>query len=438
MTALLGVDLAGRRVLVAGGGPVATRRVHALLAAGADVLVVSPYVCEPLADLVVAGAVRWVDRDVQPSDLDDAWLVHTATGDRSTDHAVVVWASARRVFCVDAGGPGRPSRGTARTPAVTRCGDVLVGVVSDGGADPRRSVDVRDALAATLREGHVDLRRRRRRTAGRVVLVGGGPGDVDLLTVAGRRALAEADVVVTDRLGPTAVLDELPDGVEVVDVGKSPGHHPVPQDEINRVLVEHARRGRVVVRLKGGDPFVYGRGGEEVLACREAGVPVTVVPGVSSAFAAPAAAGIPVTHRGTVGAVLVVNGTDGWSHAALTGLRDASCTVVVLMGVAVLPSLVAHALAEGVPATTPVAVVEDATGNGQRVLRAPLGDLVGAVAAQGVRPPAVVVLGAVAAAGLLDPAAEAASEPADGPGTEGGGRMDTGLREPREPVTIDG
>ncbi|MFS0705229.1 uroporphyrinogen-III C-methyltransferase [Cellulomonas sp. 179-A 9B4 NHS] len=405
MTALLGVELAGRTVLVAGGGPVAARRVHALLAEGAHVRVVAPAVCEPIADLVVAGAVRWVDREVVPSDLDDAWLVHTATGDRSTDQAVVAWATARRVFCVDAGGPRRPARGTARTPATTRAGDVLVGVVSTGGADPRRSVQVRDALATTLREGRVDLRARRQRTPGqgRVVLVGGGPGDVDLLTVAGRRALAEADVVVTDRLGPTAVLDELPDDLEVVDVGKTPGHHPVPQAEINRILVEQAQRGRVVVRLKGGDPFVYGRGGEEVLACREAGVPVTVLPGVSSAFAAPAAAGIPLTHRGTVGAVHVMNGTDGWSAAALTGLRDASCTVVVLMGVGALPGLAAHALADGVPPSTPVAVVEEATLGGQRVTRAPLDGIVGVAAAAGVRAPAVIVLGAVAAPGLLEP-----------------------------------
>ncbi|QCB93732.1 uroporphyrinogen-III C-methyltransferase [Cellulomonas shaoxiangyii] len=404
MTALLGVELAGRTVVVAGGGPVAARRVHALLAEGAHVRVVAPAVCEPVADLVVAGAVHWVDREVVPSDLDDAWLVQTATGDRSTDQAVVAWATARRVFCVDAGGPRRPARGTARTPATTRAGDVLVGVVSTGGADPRRSVQVRDALATTLREGRVDLRGRRRTAGqGRVVLVGGGPGDVDLMTVAGRRALAEADVVVTDRLGPTAVLDELPDDVEVVDVGKAPGHHPVPQAEINRILVERAQRGHVVVRLKGGDPFVYGRGGEEVLACREAGVPVTVLPGVSSAFAAPAAAGIPLTHRGTVGAVHVMNGTDGWSAAALTGLRDGSCTVVVLMGVAALPGLAAHALADGVPPSTPVAVVEEATLVGQRVTRAPLDRVVRAAAEAGVRAPAVVVLGAVAAPGLLEP-----------------------------------
>jgi uroporphyrin-III C-methyltransferase/precorrin-2 dehydrogenase/sirohydrochlorin ferrochelatase len=279
---------------------------------------------------------------------------------------------------------------------------MLVGVVSTGAPDPGRTQAVRDQLAAHLRDGGVDLRRHRP-GRGRVVLVGGGPGDVGLLTIAGRRALAEADVVVTDRLGPVAVLDELAAGVEVIDVGKTPGNHPVPQHEIGRILVEQANRGRVVVRLKGGDPFVYGRGGEEVLACREAGVDVTVIPGVSSAFGAPAAAGIPLTHRGTVGAVHVMNGHDGWSSAALLGLREGSCTVVVLMGVTALPSLVRTALDDGVDPRTPVALVEEGTLPGQRVTRAALADVVEVAAAAGVRAPAVIVLGAVAAAALLDP-----------------------------------
>jgi len=399
MTTMLGLQLTGRRVLVVGGGPVAARRVQHLLADAAQVVVVAPQLCEVLLDLHRWGLVEWRVREVEESDLDGAWLVHTATGDRSTDTAVLAWATERHTFCVDA---GSGADGSARTPATTQQGDVLVGVVSTGAADPRRTVAVRDAVAAQLREGRVDLRHRRAH-AGRVVLVGGGPGDVGLLTLAGRRALAEADVVVTDRLGPVAVLDELAPGVEIIDVGKTPGHHPVPQLEIGRILVEQAQRGRVVVRLKGGDPFVYGRGGEEVLACREAGVPVEVIPGVSSAFAAPAAAGIPLTHRGTVGAVHVMNGHDGWSSAALTGLRDGSCTVVVLMGVSALATLATQALDAGADPATPVALVEEGTLPGQRVTRARLDDVVDVAAAAGVKAPAVIVLGAVAAAGLLEP-----------------------------------
>jgi uroporphyrin-III C-methyltransferase/precorrin-2 dehydrogenase/sirohydrochlorin ferrochelatase len=183
----------------------------------------------------------------------------------------------------------------------------------------------------------------------------------------------------------------------------------VPQHEIGRILVEQARRGRTVVRLKGGDPFVYGRGGEEVLACREAGVPVTVIPGVSSAFAVPAAAGIPLTHRGTVGAIHVVHGHDGWTAAALAGLRDRSHTVVVLMGVAALGTLAADALAAGVDAALPVAVVESGTLDAQRVTRARLDEVAARAAEVGVRAPAVIVLGDVAAPGLLEPAGDGGS-----------------------------
>jgi uroporphyrin-III C-methyltransferase/precorrin-2 dehydrogenase/sirohydrochlorin ferrochelatase len=233
------------------------------------------------------------------------------------------------------------------------------------------------------------------------VLVGGGPGDPDLLTLRAWRALAEADVVVADRLGPRSVLDDLGPDVEVIDVGKTPGHHPVPQHEINRLLVEHARRGRRVVRLKGGDPFVLGRGGEEVLACREAGIPVEVVPGVTSALAAPAAAGVPVTHRGVVAAVMVVNGHDPVPASALAGLRDEELTLVVLMGVAGLDDLCARAADAGVDPAMPLAIVERATTATQRVTRAPLQDAARAAREAGVRAPAVVVVGRVAAPDLL-------------------------------------
>lgn len=207
--------------------------------------------------------------------------------------------------------------------------------------------------------------------------------------------------MVTDRLGPTAVLDELASDVEVVDVGKTPGHHPVPQHEINRILVEHAQRGRTVVRLKGGDPFVYGRGGEEVLACRAAGVPVEVVPGISSALAVPAAAGIPLTHRGTVAAFHVVNGHDGLDGAARLVVREGTATLVVLMGVSGLGEMVADLLADGADPATPVAIVENGATPRQRVTRARLDGVVERAQDLGVRAPAVIVVGHVAAADLL-------------------------------------
>ncbi|MET3974128.1 uroporphyrinogen-III C-methyltransferase [Cellulosimicrobium sp. 4261] len=450
MTTLLGLDLAGRTVLVAGGGPVAARRARAMADDGAHVRVVAPQVCEDLRDLVAAslrapllapspvglradggaapgGRVIWAPREVRESDVEDAWLVLAATDDSGTDRDVAAWAAARRTWCVHA---GAAHEGTARTPATTRSGDVLVGVVTDvpaagvpgdgrarerrqadspgerRGADPRRARAVRDAIAEHLRSGGVDQRHHRPPPGGlgRVTLVGGGPGAVDLLTVRGRRALAEADVVVADRLGPVDVLDELAPGVEVIDVGKTPGNHPVPQHEINTILVEQAQRGRRVVRLKGGDPFVYGRGGEEVLACRAAGVPVDVVPGVSSALSVPALAGIPLTHRGTVAAFHVVSGHDGLDAAALAGVRDRTATLVVLMGVSQLARITAQALGAGADPALPVAIVENGSTPRQRVTRAPLGEIVERAAQSGVRPPAIIVVGDVAAAGRLDPA----------------------------------
>ncbi|MCO7204794.1 uroporphyrinogen-III C-methyltransferase, partial [Microbacterium sp. CnD16-F] len=245
--------------------------------------------------------------------------------------------------------------------------------------------------------------------AGHVDLVGGGPGPGDLMTVRGRRLLAEADVVVADRLGPTDVLAELDPDVEVIDVGKAPGHHPVPQDEINAILVAHARAGKRVVRLKGGDPFVYGRGGEEVAACLAAGVPVEVVPGLTSVVSVPQAAGIPVTHRGTAAGLHVTMGQGPVSAATRAALADDTVTTVVLMGVAALPKLVAAALAAGAPAHRPVAIVERGHTPTQRTTRTTLSAAVTDAAAAGVSNPAVIVVGEVAAAGLLLPDAAAVS-----------------------------
>ena len=253
---------------------------------------------------------------------------------------------------------------------------------------------------------------------GRVTLVGGGPGAVDLLTLRAWRALQSADVVVADRLGPVEILAELPPHVRVVDVGKEPGRHPVPQERINEILVEHALAGAHVVRLKGGDPFVLGRGGEEVIACVSAGVPVEVVPGVTSAVAVPGLAGIPLTHRGVTTGFHVVSGhcaagSDGASErsgpldeAAVACVRDATATLVVLMGVRSLGAIVAQSLAAGADPATPVAIVENGSTAEQRVTRARLDEAAGVAAVRGVRSPAVVVIGLVAAEGLLEGTSE--------------------------------
>jgi uroporphyrin-III C-methyltransferase/precorrin-2 dehydrogenase/sirohydrochlorin ferrochelatase len=280
--------------------------------------------------------------------------------------------------------------------------DLVISVASSGAggmADPRRSVAVRNAIAQALDAGTLPLRRHRS-AGGHVVLVGGGPGEKDLLTLRARRELAAADVVVVDRLAPVAVLDELGPDVLVIDVGKTPGRHPVSQHEINQLLVEHAQAGRRVVRLKGGDPYVLGRGGEEAAACREAGVSVEVVPGVTSAFAVPAAAGIPVTHRGLARQVTVLSGhdaLDGSDAADWRALASDGGTLVILMGVAALPRICAGLLAAGMDASTPVAVIEKGWSPEQRVTRGTVQDIV--ERARNARSPAVIVIGAVAALG---------------------------------------
>ncbi|GAA5195691.1 uroporphyrinogen-III C-methyltransferase [Microbacterium jejuense] len=231
---------------------------------------------------------------------------------------------------------------------------------------------------------------------GKVWLVGAGPGDAGLLTLKGLRALEAADVIVADRLGARSVLDGLAaDGVElhaeVVDVGKRPGHHAVPQDAINALLVQLALDGKTVVRLKGGDPYVFGRGGEELLACHAAGVVVEVVPGITSAVSVPAVAGIPLTHRGVATAFTVATAHD--QIEALGGGRDH--TVVLLMGVGTLANS-AMTLARGERgADCPVAIVEDGYGEGQRVTVGTLSTIAHQAAARGVRSPAVVVVGDV-------------------------------------------
>ncbi len=312
----------------------------------------------------------------------------SATGDRDVDAQVAADAEEERVWCVRA---DDAALSAAWTPAVARVGDVTVAV--NAGGDPKRAATLRAAVQTALDTGSLPVRRHRG-GRGQVALVGGGPGAPALITARGRQLLAEADVVVTDRLGPRALLDELDPDVEVIDVGKTPGHHPVPQHEINQLLVEHAQAGRRVVRLKGGDPYVLGRGGEEALACREAGVEVEVVPGVTSAVSVPAAVGIPVTHRGVSKQFTVVSGHEGLDWASLASVEG---TLVFLMGVTRLDDTAAQLVAHGKDPATPAAVVEDGYGPRQRLVTARLDSIAAEAAQAGVQPPAVVVVGDVVA-----------------------------------------
>jgi uroporphyrin-III C-methyltransferase len=238
--------------------------------------------------------------------------------------------------------------------------------------------------------------------AGSVVLVGGGPGDAGLLTVAGLEALRSADVVVTDRLVPLGALDEVPKHAEVLHVGKIPRGAFTPQEAINELLVTHARAGKRVVRFKGGDSFVFGRGGEEWAACVEAGVPVTVIPGVSSALAVPALAGIPLTHRTLTQGFVVVTGHvppgDPRSMVDWEWLGRSGLTLVVLMGVAALPQISQALVSGGMDPDTPAACVADGGMPSMRSVTATITTLAAAAEAADLRPPAVTIIGDVVTA----------------------------------------
>ena len=385
----LALRLEGRRVLVVGGGAVATRRVPALLAAGAEVVLVSPELTPALRAHSDAGRIDWIARRFRPSDLDGAWLAQVAVDDPAAAAEVSAAADEHRTFCVRA---DDRDAATAWTPAVTRHGQVTV-AVTDGG-DRRRAMAVRDLVADALEASP---------PAGPeytgVALVGAGPGDPELITVKGRRLLAAADVVVADRLVPGMLLGELRPEVEFVDAAKIPYGPAAAQEEINRILVERALEGKFVVRLKGGDPYVFGRGGEEAVACAKAGVPVLVVPGVTSSIAAPALAGIPVTHRGVAHEFTVLSGhVPPDSPASLVdwpALARMRGTLIVLMGLKNLPAIAARLIGDGRAADTPAAVVQEGSTDAQRVLRSTLGAVAVDTRTAGIRPPAVVIIGDV-------------------------------------------
>jgi uroporphyrin-III C-methyltransferase / precorrin-2 dehydrogenase / sirohydrochlorin ferrochelatase len=406
---LLGLRLGGRRVLVAGGGAVASRRVPALLDAGADILLVSPKVTASLQDLAEAGRIRWEARGYRTGDCAGAWLVCACTDDPAVNAAVAAAAEEQRTWYVRADDAGASA---AWTPASGRAGDVRVGVLS---GDPRHSAAIRDAVVAGLRSGQLPggyggpgspsrggsggVLGGRPPAIGTVAIIGGGPGDPGLITVRGRQLLGEADVVLTDRLAPRSLLDELRDDVEIIDVGKIPYGRAMAQEHINAALVSHARAGRFVARLKGGDPFVFGRGAEEVLACLRAGVPVTVVPGVTSAVAVPASAWVPVTHRGVAQEFHVVSvhvpPGDERSTVNWELLGGSSGTLVLLMAVERIGAVADELLRYGRSPDTPVSVIADGTLPTQRTINSTLEQVESLVTEEGVRPPAIVVVGDV-------------------------------------------
>ncbi|MCW2651827.1 MAG: uroporphyrinogen-III C-methyltransferase [Mycobacterium sp.] len=393
---LVGLRLAGKKVVVIGGGSVAQRRLPLLVASGADIHLITRAATPAVEGM---SGIMLSLRDYRDGDLDGAWYAIAATDDPEVNAAVVAEAAARRIFCVRA---DIARDGTAVTPASFEYEGLAVGVLAGG--EHRRSAAIRSAIHEAFQQGVItvdtpDVVR------GGVALVGGGPGDPELITVRGRRLLAHADVVVADRLAPPELLAELPPHVEVIDAAKIPYGRAMAQDAINAAMIERAKAGKFVVRLKGGDPFVFARGYEEVLACVDAGVPVTVVPGVTSAIGVPALAGVPVTHRSVTHEFVVVSGHVPPEHPESlvnwNALAAMSGTIVLLMAVERIEQFADALLRGGRPADTPVLVVQNGSTAAERSLRATLADAPQRIREEGIRPPAIIVIGTVAGFGEL-------------------------------------
>jgi uroporphyrin-III C-methyltransferase / precorrin-2 dehydrogenase / sirohydrochlorin ferrochelatase len=389
---LVGLRLNGKRVVVVGGGSVAQRRIPLLLANEADVHVITRAATPAVEALE---GITLVLRDFRDGDLEGAWYAIAATNEPAVNEAVVAEAERLRIFCVRA---DVARDGTAVTPASFEYDALSVGVLASG--EHRRSAAIRSAIHEALQQGVIVAEAPGTQHTG-VALVGGGPGDPELITVRGRRLLAQADVVVADRLAPQELLAELAPHVEVIDAAKIPYGRSMAQDAINAILIDRAKAGKFVVRLKGGDPYVFARGHEELLACADAGIPVTVVPGVTSAIAVPAAAGVPVTHRGVTHEFVVVSGHVAPGHPESLVNWDAlaalSGTIVLLMAVERIELFAKVLLEGGRPAETPVLVVQHGTTAAQRTLRTTLAQAAEHIRADGIRPPAIIVIGAVAA-----------------------------------------
>jgi uroporphyrin-III C-methyltransferase/precorrin-2 dehydrogenase/sirohydrochlorin ferrochelatase len=433
-------------VLVVGGGKIAEGKIDQLLESEARVRLVSPTATPRVAALAAQGLIDWQERAYLPTDIGAAWIVIAASDDRAANAGVAA----------DARAAGRLVNAVDDVPncdfiamSIVKKGDLQV-AISTGGGSPAMArwmreelerllpdelaalldtlADVRAELKAAGRippyevwrraitPAALDMLRQGRHgeardalhaaltgvvATGVVYLVGAGPGDPGLLTQRGAAVLRLADVVLHDRLVDPAVLRLARPDAELVDVGKSPKGRTTAQEEINRLLVEHARAGKSVVRLKGGDPFVFGRGGEEAIALDEAGIRFEVVPGVSSAVAAAAYAGIPVTHRGVSSAVTVVAGHGAADDRPVADALSAYArtahpgTLVVLMGLGRLDWIVGTLLEAGCRADTPTAVVQAASGPAQRSVVATLEEIVAHVEQAGIEAPATLVVGEV-------------------------------------------
>ena len=434
------IQLEGARGLLVGGGRVALRKAEKLLPFGAQLTVVAPCICPPLAALPGLTLCRraFADSDLSPA----PDFVIAATGDRALDRRIAALCRTRRILVnvVD-----DPAACGFYFPALVQRGRLCIGI-STGGASPTAAAWLRQKIEALLppgfdgildrlaarreavkAEGGSEAKRAERLQQafalelaaeaprapaaawenagpGRVALVGAGCGRADLITVRGLRLLQQCRAVVYDDLIDTALLDIAPAGAERIYVGKRSGRHSAPQAEINAALIALAQRGGLTVRLKGGDPYVFGRGGEEALALQRAGIPFEVVPGITAAIAVPAEAGIPVTHRGVSRAVHIITAhtQDETPDFSRWAALAADGTLVFLMGLQRLPQIAAGLLAGGLPPQTPAAVLSGGNAPHPAAVRASLGEITDAARAAGVEAPAVIVVGDVAGMELLN------------------------------------
>lgn len=435
------IQLEGARGLLVGGGRVALRKAEKLLPFGAQLTVVAPCICPPLAALPGLTLCRraFADSDLSPA----PDFVIAATGDRALDRRIAALCRTRRILVnvVD-----DPAACGFYFPALVQRGRLCIGI-STGGASPTAAAWLRQKIEALLppgfdgildrlaacreavkAEGGSEAKRaerlqqafaleqaaaeappvpaaaRENAGPGRVALVGAGCGRADLITVRGLRLLQQCQAVVYDDLIDTALLDTVPAGAERIYVGKRSGRHSAPQAEINAALIALAQRGGLTVRLKGGDPYVFGRGGEEALALQRAGIPFEVVPGITAAIAVPAEAGIPVTHRGVSRAVHIITAhtQDETPDFSRWAALAADGTLVFLMGLQRLPQIAAGLLAGGLPPQTPAAVLSGGNAPHPAAVRASLGEITDAARAAGVEAPAVIVVGDVAGMELLN------------------------------------
>lgn len=442
------LDLRGRTVLVVGGGAVALRKITALLPTGARVKVGAPQLVPGIEAVSATAGIEYLNGHFEPAWLDDAWLVVAATDDPVVNRAVAEAAEARRLWVnvVD-----DAPLCSFQVPARVERGPLQIAISSAGGA-PMLARHLRERLETQIDESYGALAallvRHRRRIRmkiadtgarrrffdgvmdsdiptllrrgdhdgaerallaridqadtsvriGRVALVGAGPGDAGLLTLRGLRLLNEADVILHDRLVSAEVLELARRDAERIEVGKESGHHHVPQDKIHALMLEHARAGKRVVRLKGGDAFVFGRGGEELEFLRDHGIDYEVVPGITAALACAAYAGIPLTHRDHAQSVRFVTAHSKAENDELdwAGFAREGQTLAFYMGVAGLERVRARLLAHGRAASTPCALVENGSRPEQRIVLATLDTLPDIARAHDVRSPALLFVGEVA------------------------------------------